>query len=650
LNKKVHITLCIFFVYLVSVSIRLLQAWQTYDSDLHTLDGQFLSILTHDAALYGHYASLLLAGIPRTTDVYLIEYLIFYLVKLTPFTLDQIIYFTPAFLSTLIVIPTMLIALLYIHSKFIVIFTGIISSIGYGYYSRTYLGYLDTDILNLFFPMFMLYGMLSIIRKKSPLYFIIILMSIVLYLTWYQSSRPLIYAMTGIFFFYLLVYYAYTYREKLFQQRYYVLGFLFMLLVGAIHLMEFTPIERHINRYLLEREILHISNFNFVSPMQHVSEAKSTNFSFIVHLISGNMFIFLLSLLGYVLLIYRHKEIILTLPMVLLGLLSLYAGVRFHIYAIFIFILSYFYLLYALLLYKRVSKNIILLGIIFLTIPPLYENYKNVTYWNTRGAVPIFYPEQVAALKELEKDVSSNDYAVTWWDYGYAVQYYTGLNTMIDNGRHRADSYTVASLLLTSSQEFTHHAIHYFYTLFDTYKRNAIVHGLNKHKSTKDLFAHIEQNPYSKKSEITKYIILPAQLGKILYTMYMYANIDPYTGDKVSNHIFKMFTKIGEDNRFIYLNDTSKIEKKSSTFFTKNRKLTIKRVNHVRYKNKQKKISQRTLTTKGLNLIIHEDKYYIMDDYFYQSSVVQMMFLNRYNKKYFTAVHIGKNISIFKVN
>jgi len=635
-------------VYATTVPLRFLLAWQTFDSPLHTLDGEFLSILTHDAALYGYYASLFLEGLPHTKDVHMIEYIIYYLVKLTPFTLDQVMYYAPAFLSSLIVIPTMLIASLYIHHKTIVILVGLVSGIGYGFYSRSYLGYFDTDVLNIFFPMFILYGMLATIKKSNLLYLVIVLVSAILYLLWYQSSKPLTYAMLGLFMFYMTLSCAYKYKSFAIKYKYYSLLTLAVSIILLFYFIDPTIYIRHSNRYLFKESILHISNFNFVAPMQHLSEAKGTNTYFIAGLISGNIYIFVLSLIGYVVLVYRYKEMILALPMIALGLLSITTGVRFHIYAVCIFIISYFFLFYGILKYFKIEKYIAIFIIVLIAIPAFYENYKILNEWNKR-ATPVFNPEQVSALKKLDKVKKPNDYVVTWWDYGYAVQYYAGLKTMINNGKNRADNYTVANILLSDSQKFTHHSIHYFYNLFDKYKRNAIVRALIKHKNPQRLFEYISNVYKDTKNKTDKYLILPSQMAELAYTIYMFANIDPITGDKTSNHIFKMFTILGQDNQFIYLSDHAKIEKKASILHTHNKKLAIKTVASVKYNKGSKDVQENTLAHKGLNLIVDANKYYIMDDYFYNSSLVQMMFFNHYDKKYFEPTYVGESISIYKV-
>lgn len=644
--KSIPFSLLIFIVYLFSISLRLILAWQTADSSLHILDGEYLSILTHDASHYGYYAKLLLSGLPHNSDVHSIEYLIYYLVKFTPLSLDEVMYFAPAFLSTLIIIPTMLLASLYIRSKTILVILGLVSGVGYGYYSRTYLGYFDTDVLNNVFPMFMIYGM--VLSLKTQVYYSlwITILSSILYASWYQASMPLIFALYGNFILYILiVYYSrITFSKKI---LYYFLTTLLILAI-ALFLIDFTFILKYLHSYVFKSAFIALSDFKFVAPMQHLAEAKSTSLFFIAKLISGNILIFILSSIGYILLIVKHKEMIVTLPMVLLGLLSIYSGIRFHIYATTLFVLSYFFLLFYLIDYFKAKKYLAMLIILLFSLPSLYENGKIIDYWNSH-AKPVFTPEQVKALKHLEEISTTQDYAITWWDFGGATLYYSGLKTMINNAIHHADNYTVANILLSDSAKFTNHASHYFYDLFDKHKSNAIYRGLKKHPDSEILFDHIENNYIPSKKSLEKYIILPSQLAPLIYTMYVFANIDPLSGEKISNHIFKKFKKIREDKKFVYFEDNSKIDKYKSILYSQNKNFPIKNISIIRYKNNKKEVRHTRVSAKGLHLIAKNNYYYIMDDYFYDSIVVQMLFFNNYDKKYFAPIYEGKTISIYKV-
>ncbi len=335
----------------------------------------------------------------------------------------------------------MLISNLYIDKyKFIVVLIGLISGIGYGYYSRSYLGYFDTDVLNTFFPMMILYGMLATIKYNSIKFLFIVVVSDILYLYWYHSSEPLVYSLNGLFLLYCLIFYF----KDIFKNKY-ILLLLISILILVLFNIDISQFQHHANRYIFKQEILNQGSFKFVAPMQLVAEAIDTNILYIVKLISGNLFIFILSFIGYLLLVFKHKEMILALPMIVLGFLSVEAGVRFHIYAIPMMVISYFYFIYYLS--SKFDKKLSIALISFLFLFTVYENYKSVKYWNTKIAYPVFMPEQVSALKKLESISNLNDYAVSWWDYGWPIEYYTNLKTLIDNGRHHEDNYTVAHIL-----------------------------------------------------------------------------------------------------------------------------------------------------------------------------------------------------------
>jgi hypothetical protein len=131
--------------------------------------------------------------------------------------------------------------------------------------------------------------------------------------------------------------------------------------------------------------------------------------------------------------------------------------------------------------------------------------------------------------------------------------------------------------------------------------------------------------------------------------MYVFANVDPVSGEKISNHIFKKFRKIREDKDFVYFDDNSKIDKHKSLLESQNKKFPIKNISLIRYKNNKKEVRHTRVSAKGLHLIAKNKYYYIMDDYFYNSMVVQMLFFNLYDKKYFSPVYEGKSISIYKL-
>ena len=663
----------------ISVSIRLILAWQTSGIDLYHYNDQYISIFSPDPALYGYYASLLLQGLPHTTDVNLIEFFIYYIVKYGPFSLDFIMYFGPAIFASFICIPVILILQIYINSKIILFFAGVTSAIGYGFYSRTYLGYFDTDVFNIFLPMMIVYSMILVIKKLDYRYAIFGVFFNIMYLFWYHSSEPIVYALNGFFIFFSFVFFLknselykvsilfglsiikITFFDKIIFLAIFFVGFYFLkinykyflgificALIAILYKIDLSQFAFHLDRYLFKSDNITNLNYKFLAPMQLVAEAQGTNFNDLVKLLSGNIYVFSLSIIGYFFLVIRHKEFLLSFPLLAIGIVSLEAGVRFHIYGIAALVIAYFYLTYLIttkLKHIYTKYILIFLALIF----PIYENYKSIDFWNNNIARPVLYPEQLKALDILKEQTKKEDYIVTWWDYGWPLWYYTGMKTMIDNGRHHEDNFTVAKILMSQNQTFAYNAIHHFYDLYSKKQKPAIIQALKKEKNPLKLFKKFENEKMLHKKNVNKYLVLPLQMTKLIYTIFTFENVDPLTGKKLPQKLFFEYDKIGENKKYIFLDKGVKIDKQNATVIQGNIKIAVKKFYHIIYRNNQKLLKEIPAYKNGLHLINYEGKYYMMDDYFFNTLFIQLMFFNNYDKRYFEPVYTGKSIGIFKV-
>ncbi len=631
------------FIYILAVALRLILALQLQDNPLYMLENSFISIYTPDAALYAHYANLLLNSMPHTSDVNLIEYIIYYLVKLTPFSLDEVLFFAPAFLSSLIVIPVYLILSLYVKSRVIISLSAIIASMGYGFYTRTHLGYFDTDLLNISFPLMILYSMLQVVGKNNYKYLVLVVLFDILFFSWYHSSLAIIIAQNGFFILYALF--------KYLKLRY-AITILALISATLAYTVKLSDIMFHIDRYVFKAEILKSSGYKFTSPMQYVSEALSQNIDLTIRFLSGDISILILSLLGYVLLSIRHKEFILALPLLALGLLSFKIGIRFHIYAVPILVIGFAYFIYAvqekLSKYKFATLGANLTLLLFLL--PIYENYSLIKQYNTINIKPVFNSTQVKALQNLKEIAKPTDFVVTWWDFGWPIWYYTGMKTMIDNGMHHEDNFTVSKILLSSSQTFSHNAIDYLYDLYATGHKPAILKAIRLKKSYQNLEKELSSKNFKHKKKVDKYLVLPQDTTSTLNTIENFSNFDIKTGKKFKNHIFVGYNIIKETKSKVYLTSNTIIDKQKKIIIQVNKNIKlIKEAFMVKTANNKKYIQKITPRKTGLYVVFLDNKVYIMDDFFYNSTYIQLMFFNNYNKKYFKPLHIGKTISIYKV-
>lgn len=156
---------------------------------------------------------------------------------------------------------------------------------------------------------------------------------------------------------------------------------------------------------------------------------------------------------GLVFILLLRPAFLLLLPITALGVGSLFVGVRFAMFGGPSFALGLglgvHWLGKALLARTGARENaltlvqILLAGVCLLGYVGCYRNL---------APTPVLAPAHAEALMKL-KTIASKDASIwTWWDYGYATQYYAERMTPIDGGRHAGrDIYPTALALMTPS-------------------------------------------------------------------------------------------------------------------------------------------------------------------------------------------------------
>ena len=74
----------------------------------------------------------------------------------------------------------------------------LLASIAVSYYNRTMVGYYDTDMLNIVFPVFLLWSLILALRTKEEKYLIITALEIIAYRWWYPQSYSLEFSFFGV--------------------------------------------------------------------------------------------------------------------------------------------------------------------------------------------------------------------------------------------------------------------------------------------------------------------------------------------------------------------------------------------------------------------------------------------------------------------
>lgn len=641
----------ILYAFITTILIRLILALQTQDSPWHTLNGKFLSILSPDPAFHGYNAKLLLEGIDK--EFSLISSLIAFLVQ-SGFDINSVMYFAPAFFSSLIVIPIILLLSLYKLPKMESYLFGVFSGIGFGYYSRTYLGYFDTDTLNIFFPLMILYSFIATIKTRNIFYLLIALISSYLFYKWYHQALMIIAPMIGIFILYILI----LNYKLLLKYKFPIVGTIILICIAVFYKVDNSLFQTNIERYFHKETFLNTVingniTYNMIKPMDLVSEARSYDIETLANRLLGNSFLVLIALIGYIIAIVKERTFILALPLLALGFASYSLGIRFTMYANQVLIISYLFFLLFITnkLYCKFSYSAIkIVAPIILTIPLAISLYNSTKFWNTKVAMPVFTPQQVQVLETLKTKTKSSDYIVTWWDYGWPIWYYTGMKTLIDNGKHHQDNYVVSRIFMTDSQKEANHAIHLFYETYNNVKVGPSFNRvISKYKDVDKVYKLLQEKDLIKKKKSEKFIFIPFQMIKTLYTIYTFSNLDIKTGKPYPKNIFVENIPSHEDKSAVYMTNGNKIDKINGYFVTKENQFYIRNIYTITQNGFKKTIDTKKGHDKGLHMILYNKKFYIMDDKFFNSLAIQLYFFDKYEPKYFEKLFSTDQVKLYRV-
>ena len=692
-NKKTFLFILIAFAF--SIAVRLIWVYQFQDTEQFKFNNQFM-INTNDGYYYAEGARDIVAGkLENTNDLSPFEsagsILTAFIAKILPFSFETVIFYMPAFLSSLLVIPIILIGRSI--GKLEVGFIGaLLASIAWSYYNRSMVGYYDTDLLNIVFPTFLLWSLIWAIKTQEDKYLIFTALDIIAYRWWYPQSYALEFAFFGLVGAYVL--YQYVKKED-FQynlllitfmmfammgldgwirfiiviglfiglkfQREMVLKYLYYLFILSLILFMatggFDPIWGKLKAYVFKDAISVVGTdlkLHFYTVMQTIREAGQIPFETFANRISGHTITFLLSIIGYIWLALRHKIMLLGLPMIGLGFLALSGGLRFTIYAVPVLALGIGFLIYEVsdLIKNKLVKYLVMS---LLTIGILAPNIQHVINYK----VPtVFMKDEVVVLDKLKKIASREDYVVGWWDYGYPIRYYADVKTLSDGGKHSGSVNFPTSFVLTHNQttasKMLRLDVEYTENKFIMQKEDENLSKDDKrliqtniaqmtldygYKDTNNFLTSLETDIKLPKKTRDVYLYLPSRMMNIYPTVNLFSNIDLMTGVKGKQPFFYKSTNFKETKKFIDLGRGIKLEKKTGKLQIGKQSIAINKFAKTFYdkKGKLQKQVQTINRTSNLNIIFMSNykQFLVVENSVYNSLYFQLFVLENYDKELF---------------
>ncbi len=698
MDKKVVGYIVCAFVF--SVLLRMIWVYQFWDFNAFKWNGQFM-INTNDGYYWAEGARDILRGfhqenIGSPVDSF-ISLLTAFFVKVLPFSFESVIFYISAFLSSLVVIPMILIAKNLGRAELGFI-ASLIAAIAWSYYNRTMVGYYDTDMLNIVFPVFLLWSLILAIRTNEDKYLIFTALEIVAYRFWYPQSYSLEFAFFGLILLYTLIYKREeTYYYKLLaimlfammglpmsarlgtvlivyllyksakaeRYVYYILGLsviLFFITGG------FDPIWNKLRNYIFNDGYKVVGDeikLHFFSVMQTVREAGKIPFETFANRISGHKLTFLLSIAGYLLMIRKYPVMLLGLPLLGLGFLAYVGGLRFTIYAVPVSAFGISYLILFLSdLFGGSSKGVRYLKTGFVAVSTLLVLYPNVTHIISYKVPTVFTKDEVKVLDKIGHLASRDDYVVSWWDYGYPIRYYSDMKTLIDGGKHSGDVNFPVSFILTNPQpeasKMARLDVEYTERSFglkedDPRKKLSYIAQMMKDYGFKDsnrFLSALKGDMKLPKKSRDVYLYLPLRMLNIFPTISKFSELDLMNAKKLRKGFFYQALRFKNTKNKIIFPASIYIDKAKGTIHIGNQIVPIKLFVKIGYDNRLKlRKNIQKLHPYGFNVIFMESykRFLIVDPTIYNSTYIQLFVLENYDKKLFEPVVLDPRVKVYRL-
>lgn len=682
--------------YVFSFVIRMIWVWQFQDNPSFIWNDQ-LMINTNDGYTWAAGAQNILYGLhennPGIRDMWE-NGIIFFTVlfaKITPFSLETIILYMPAAISSLVVIPIILISRLYGESLW-GFFAALLGAIAWSYYNRTMIGYYDTDMFSAMAPMFILYFLMKStmdFNLRSALYAAI---AIAVYPFLYDAGNSIVYAMGIIYAVYMIFYhrhdnttylsliivfvalvpfplvdpFSYLIKIAVLIALYFILkkssieekklmiasGILFFLFMyfGNVFSLILTKIMSYVSTGTAN-EGLH-----FYGVHQTIREAGKIPFETFANRISGSQIGVIVSFIGYAVLVVRHRAFILALPLIGIGAFALWGGLRFTVYAVPVAAMSAIYLFHVITTTLSDKKSIYVVAMTLLTASMLYPNITHIIDYK----VPtVLNKAEVQDLEALNKIATDKDYTLTWWDYGYPVWFYSNTNTIIDGGKHQNDNFIISKIMQTSSSDFAANLSRLAVETYVDSNYSNIANAMFKN-GKKDqidpnlLLSELENNTYKlPKKTRDIYLYLPYRMLSIFPTVAVFGNLDLTTGKAERRIAFYPTSAVSNKKGVIAFRNGITFDSQKGEIGLGQQKKQVKYfIITQNTKEGKVKLQSQMYHADGEYVIVYMQSYntfVVMDSEIFNSTYVQMFMLEKYDNNLFELVVSSPYSKIYKL-
>lgn len=683
--------------YVFSLVARYYWVYVTGQNPTSIFAGEVM-INTNDGYYWAENARDMLAG-KSVTPLPLSVITVFF-AKVLPFSFEAIILWMGAFLSSLIVVPMILIGRMFKQTDLGFI-AALLSSIAHSYYNRTMAGYYDTDILIIVFPLFVIYFVMLVLKDESTsldlkniIYLTLMSAFIVGYRWYYPGSYSLLIATSIAILLYATII---SRRSKDFLIVFFLLGNAYLdsfilqigfdivflsifyffkqnttkilvpsiiILVGVlIYMGVFDPIISQLKGYVF-RSVTQGDDggLHFYSVVQTVREAGGIDPTYFMNRISGHTATFILSLLCLIPLMLAYPIFFVLTPMLALGFLGLTSGLRFTIFAIPLMAFGVSYLIvYLSKLAQKTIQNKLAYAISFVVMG-IGVLAPNISHIHAYMPQTVFNLYEVKVLDSLKSAAKEDDYVLSWWDYGYPIRYYSHTKTLIDGGKHSGAVNFIPSLVLSTQEpsvaaklsrldvEYTKKQIEKH-----TAKPNIAVmakdYGFDSEMDFLSSLKDIDISKTPKTSDV--YLYLNFRMLYIFSTIEKFSNLNIESGQFYSDAFYRYTNAVSQKNGVIYFANGLIFSQTRNFIQAPNGQFKVKsfiEVSHDGLGRVRTNVLSRDLGGI-LNVIFLKNygAFLIVDDKAFNSTFVQMFIFENYNEDLFEPVMKNATSKVYRL-
>ncbi len=327
---------------------------------------------------------------------------------------------------------------------------GLVGQFSAAYYQRSAMGSLDTDLLNLFFPLLIACCIAPLDKNRSDRrnLFLAAAAGICMYLFNWWYEQP---GMFLVYLFFILVYLVFARWP---WRRLAAVVTVFTLASGPLYVLQSVhSIEVFWRAYFSPAAT---GGIVWPDVMLLIIEAQQPGMMGALKSIHGSLFLVCAGLLGLGYLYLRHfRAMLLVTPMVLLGLWSLSGPIRFAMYlaplvGVGVGVLMVLLLRHAVPVLKGRETAVSTVAVGLMAALFFWTSGQSAFNWQPRPSLPA---ETTRALLEIKELVPPQSAMLSWWDMGYPLMEIGNFATFHDGSLHGGLRSTLIGKALAAARQ-----------------------------------------------------------------------------------------------------------------------------------------------------------------------------------------------------